>query len=50
LIRSEASIGFRQAPGVLWRMRLTKIGLPALLSLASLILLGFYPFSEPRAR
>jgi GPH family glycoside/pentoside/hexuronide:cation symporter len=39
----------RQAPGVLWRMRLTEIGLPALLSLVSLILLSFYPLSEPRS-
>ena len=38
----------RQAPGVLWRMRLTEIGLPVLLSLVSLILLGFYPLKESR--
>jgi Na+/melibiose symporter-like transporter len=38
----------RQASGVLWRMRLTEIGLPALLSLISLILLSFYPLAEPR--
>ena len=40
----------RQAPGVLWRMRLTEIGLPALLSLISLVLLRFYPLAEPRHR
>lgn len=38
----------RQAPGVLWRMRLTEIGLPILLSLISLLLLGFYPLSTMR--
>ena len=38
----------RQAPGVLWRMRLTEIGLPVLLSLISLILLRLYPLAEPR--
>lgn len=40
----------RQAPGVLWRMRLTEIGLPALLSLISLALLRFYPLAESRPR
>ena len=40
----------RQAPGVLWRMRLTEIGLPALLSLISLVLLRFYPLVESRPR
>jgi GPH family glycoside/pentoside/hexuronide:cation symporter len=39
----------RQAPGVLWRMRLTEIGLPVLLSLISLFLLWFYPLSESRS-
>jgi GPH family glycoside/pentoside/hexuronide:cation symporter len=38
----------RQAPEVLWRMRLTEIGLPTLLSLVSLILLRSYRLSEPR--
>jgi Na+/melibiose symporter-like transporter len=33
---------------VLWRMRLTEIGLPILLSLISLLLLGFYPLSTQR--
>ncbi len=38
----------RQAPSVLWRMRLIEIGLPALLSLLSLVLLWFYPLTEAR--
>jgi len=40
----------RQAPGVLWRLRLAEIGLPALLSLISLLLLWFYPLEENRPR
>jgi Na+/melibiose symporter-like transporter len=40
----------RQAPEVLWRMRLAEIGLPALLSLVSLVLLRYYRLSErPRS-
>jgi GPH family glycoside/pentoside/hexuronide:cation symporter len=38
----------RQAPEVLWRMRLAEIGLPALLSLVSLALLRSYQLSERR--
>lgn len=38
----------RQAPRVLWRMRLAEIGLPALLSLVSLVLLQCYPLAESR--
>ncbi|HSI64108.1 MAG TPA: MFS transporter [Candidatus Saccharimonadia bacterium] len=40
----------RQAPEVLWRMRLTEIGLPALLSLVSLVLLRFYRLDEKSGR
>ena len=49
-LREELRPLSRQAPAVLWRLRLAEIGLPALLSLISLALLRFYPLTESRPR